>query len=84
MPARHITLHIQPPNPVGEVTMVPALLSGRSKEHTARAMADAFADTEAASSAVVFNRLRQNFPQAPLGERMAALSVIMDRLRHPF
>jgi hypothetical protein len=84
MPARHVTLHIQPPNPIGDVTMVPSLLSGRSEEITARAMADAFADSEAASSADVFNRLRHTFPQAPLTERVAALSVIMDRLRHPF
>ncbi len=83
MPARHITLHIQPPNPVGEVTMVPALLSGRSKEHTARAMADAFADTEAASSAVVFNRLRLNYPTI-LSGRVASLGLVMERLRQGF
>jgi hypothetical protein len=84
MSARRVTLRILPPNPIGEVTMVPAPLSGRPEAHTARAMADAFADSEAASSADVFNRLRQNFPLAPLSERVAALSVIMDRLRHAF
>jgi hypothetical protein len=84
MPARRITLRVQQPNPIGEVTMVPAPLTSRPEEHTARAMAAAFADTEAASSAAVLNRLRQTFPQAPLSERVAALSVIMDRLRHPF
>ena len=84
MPAPRITLRVQQPNPFGEVTMVPAPLSGRPEADAARAMADAFADTDAASSADVFNRLRQTFPRAPLSERVAALSVIMDRLRHPF
>ena len=32
----------------------------------------------------VLKRLRHSFPLAPLSERVAALSVIMDRLRHPF
>ena len=41
MPARRITLRIQPPNPFGEVTMVPATLSGRPEADTARAMAAA-------------------------------------------
>ena len=47
MSARRITLRILPPNPIGEVTMVPEPLSGRPEAHTARAMADAFADSEA-------------------------------------
>jgi hypothetical protein len=84
MPARRVTLRIQPPNPFGEVTMVPATLSGRPEADAARAMAAAFADSEAASSTDVLNRLRHSFPLAPLSERVAALSVIMDRLRHPF
>jgi hypothetical protein len=84
MPARRLTLRIQPPNPFGEVTMVPATLSGRSETDAARAMANAFADTEALSAADIIQRLRHSFPRAPLSERVAALSVIMDRLRHPF
>jgi hypothetical protein len=84
MSARRITLRVQPPNPIGEVTMVPATLSGRPEADTARAMAAAFADTEAASSTDVLKRLRHAFPLAPLSERVAALSAIMDRLRHPF
>jgi len=84
MAARRITLRIEPPNPFGEVTMVPASLSGRPEADAARAMADAFADTEAASAADIFNRLRQSFPLAPLSARVAALSAIMERLRHSF
>jgi hypothetical protein len=35
-------------------------------------------------SRAVLNRLRHSFPRAPLSERVAAQSVIMERLRHPF
>jgi hypothetical protein len=79
--ARRITLRVQPPVPFGDVTMVPEPLSGRSEADMARAMTVAFADSEAPTAADVFNRLRQSFPQAPLSARVAALGVIMERLR---
>ena len=84
MPARRLTLRIQPPNPFGEVTMVPATLTGRSETDMARAMAAAYADTEATSLADIVHRLRHSFPSAPLSERVGPLSVIVDRLRHAF
>ena len=81
MAARRITLRVQPPIPFGEFTMVPALLSGRPEAEMARAMAAALADIEAPTAADVYNRLRQAFPLAPLTARVAALGVLMDRLR---
>jgi hypothetical protein len=84
MGARRITLRVQPPVPFGEVTMVPAGLSGRPEADMARAMAAALADIEAPTAADVYNRLRQSFPFAPLSARVAALGVIMDRLRNSF
>ena len=81
MAARRITLRVQPPVPFGEFTMVPALLSGRPEAEMARAMAAALSDIEAPTAADVYNRLRQAFPMAPLTARVAALGVIMDRLR---
>ena len=56
-----ITLSVQPPIPFGDVTMVPATLSGRPEADIARAMAAALADVEAPTAADVFNRLRQPF-----------------------
>jgi hypothetical protein len=83
MGARRITLRIQPPVPFGEVTMVPAMLCGRPETDMAHAMATALAEVEAPTAADVFNRLRQSFPLAPLSARVAALGVIMERLRRP-
>lgn len=82
MTARRITLRLQPPVPYGEVTMVPAALSGRSEAEMARAMAAALADLdEAPTVAEVYQRLRQAFPIAPLSARVAALGTLMERLR---
>jgi hypothetical protein len=84
MSARRITLRVQPPNPFGDVTMVPPTLSGRPESEAARAMAAALADVEAPTAADVFNRLRQSFPLAPLTARVAALGVMMGRVRRSF
>jgi hypothetical protein len=81
MAARRITLRVQPPVPFGDVTMVPAPLCGRPEVDMARAMAAALSDIEAPTAADVYNRLRQAFPLAPLTARVAALGVLMDRLR---
>jgi hypothetical protein len=81
MAARRITLRIQPPMPYGDVTMVPAPISGRPEAEMARAMAAALTDIEAPTAADVYNRLRQAFPLAPLTARLTALGVLMDRLR---
>ena len=84
MVARRVTLRVQPPIPFGDVTMVPAMLSARSEADLARAMAAALADIDAPTAADVYNRLRQSFPLAPLSARVAALGVIMERLRDSF
>ena len=81
--ARRVTLRILPPVPFGDVTMVPAPLSGRPEADMARAMAAALADIEAPTAADVFKRLRQAFPSAPLGARIGALTTLMERIRRP-
>jgi hypothetical protein len=83
MGARRVTLRIQPPVPFGDVTMVPAPLSGRPEAEMARAMAAALADIEAPTASDVYNRLRQAFPLAPLSARVGALATLMDRIRRP-
>ena len=81
--ARRITLRVKPPSPLGDVAMVPAPLSGRSEAEMARAMAAALAEDEGATAADVYGRVRQAFPFAPLSARIAALAMLMDRIRRP-
>jgi hypothetical protein len=81
--ARRITLRVQPPAPFGEVTLVPAALTGRSEAEMGRAMAAALADVEVPTAADALNRLRAAFPLVPLSTRLAALGVIMERARRP-
>ena len=81
MGARRVTLRVLPPTPFGDVTMVPATLSGRPENDLARAMAAALADIEAPTAADAYRRLRQSFPLASLSARIAALGHIMERLR---
>ena len=84
MPARRVTLRIQPPVAFGDVTLVPATIGGRPDAEMARAMAAALADVEAPTAAEVYKRLRAAFPLAPLSARVAALGFMMTRLRNTF
>ena len=83
MAARRVTLQIQSPMPFGEVTMVPAPISGRSEAEMARAMAAALSDVDASSVAEAYGRLRQAFPLAPLSARVGALAALMEKIRRP-
>ena len=83
MAAARVTLRIKQPLPLGDVTMVPAPLSGRSEAELARAMAAALADDESATAADVYRRVRQAFPFAPLSARVGALAMLMDKIRRP-
>ncbi len=81
--AHRITLRIKSPLPLGDVTMVPAPISGRSEAELARAMAAALADDESVSAADVYRRVQQAFPFAPLSARVGALAMLMDKIRGP-
>jgi hypothetical protein len=83
MGARRVTLRVQPPIPFGDVSLVPALVSGRPEADMARAMAAALSDMEVPTAADAYNRLRQAFPTAPLSARVGALAALMERLRRP-
>jgi hypothetical protein len=74
-------IRVQPPIPLGDVTMVPAPLCGRTEAELARAMAAALSEFEMPSATDVMGRLRHAFPLAPLGARIAALAALMER-RH--
>jgi hypothetical protein len=72
-------IRVQSPSPLGDVTVVPAALSGRAEADMARAMAAALAEFDAPSAAEVAKRLRRAFPLAPLSARLAALGLMMER-----
>ena len=81
---RSVTLRVQPPVPLGDVTVLPAASTGRPDADMARAMAAALADFEAPTAADALKRLRRAFPHSPLSARVAALGVIMERMRRGF
>lgn len=64
MLARRI-IHVLSPIPLGEVTVVPAALSGRTEADAARAMAAAAAAHEVPTATDVLRRVRRAF--APTG-----------------
>jgi hypothetical protein len=81
MGARRVTLRVEPPVPFGDVTILPAPLSGRPEIEMARAMAAVLSDIEAPTAVDVYHRLRSAFPLAPLSARVGALATLMDRMR---
>jgi hypothetical protein len=81
MRLRPITLRVQPPVPVGEVIMLPAILTGRAEADAARAIAAALAAAEAPNAAAISKRLRRSFLLGPLSKRLVALAGPMKRWR---
>jgi hypothetical protein len=65
-------MYVQSPIPLGEVTVVPAALSGRAEAETVRAMAAAAAGHDLPTAAEVLRRLRRAFPLAPMSGSFAA------------
>jgi len=80
MSARRV-IRLQPPSPLGDVTLVPQILSGRAEADMARAMAATLGEFDLPSATDVLGRLRQSFPLAPLAARVAALGIAMERSR---
>ena len=84
MAARRVTLRVLPPSPFGDVTVVPATLSGRPESDMARAMAAPLGEVDAPTAADVYRQLRHSFPLSNLSTRVTALGYIMERLRRSF
>lgn len=83
-PQRPVTFRVQPPLPLGDVTVLPKALTGRPEADMAHAMAAALADIEIPTAADALKRLRQAFPYSSLSARTAALGVMMERVRRSF
>jgi hypothetical protein len=80
---RRVTLRVKPPILFGDITMVPAPLSGRSEAEMARAIAAALAADEPATAADAYGAVRQAFPFAPPSARLSALAMLMEKIRRP-
>jgi hypothetical protein len=70
---------ISDPDPFGEVTLVPASISGLSEMRLAREMADALVDKHPGTASQALKQLRLMFPKSPLTARVAALNALMRR-----
>jgi len=70
---------ITEPEPFGDVTLAPALLTGQPEGQLARDMARVFDDAPPATAAHALSHLRSLFPNSSLTARVAALNAFMRR-----
>ncbi len=77
--ATRAALRISDPNPFGDVTLVPAALTGRSESQLARDMAAALVGTSPGTASQALKQLRAMFPDSPLTIRVAALNALLRR-----
>ncbi len=73
------TMRIAAPDPFGDVTLAPAIVTGRPEAELACAMTPAFHAMRPATRAQELRHLRPSFPHSPLTMRLAALAALMRR-----
>jgi hypothetical protein len=73
------TIRITEPEPFGDVTIAPALMTGLSETQLARAMARTLAEKQPSTASQALGHLRALFPESPLSLRVAALNTLMRR-----
>ncbi|MGV3635915.1 MAG: hypothetical protein ACO1NY_16320 [Pseudorhodoplanes sp.] len=79
MLASRKTVRIAEPEPFGDVTLAPALMTGQSETQLARAMAHALGEQRPSTASQALSHLRALFPGSPLTVRVAALNALMRR-----
>ncbi len=77
--ASRAAIRISDPLPLGDMTLVPAAITGRSESQLAREMVEALVDTQTGTASQVLKQLRAMFPDQPLTARVAALNALMRR-----
>ncbi len=77
--ATRAAIRITDPDPFGEVTLVPAAITGRSETQLAREMAEALVGANPSTASQALTHLRAMFPDSPLTVRVAALNALMRR-----
>jgi hypothetical protein len=67
------------PEPLGEMTLAPLMMTGRSEADLARSMAEHLRAARPGSGAEALRTLRSVFPNSPLTLRVTALAALMRR-----
>jgi hypothetical protein len=67
------------PEPLGDMTLAPLMMTGRSEAELARAMAEHLRAARPGSGAEALRTLRSAFPHSPLTLRVTALAALMRR-----
>jgi hypothetical protein len=70
---------IPEPDPFGDVTLAPEMMTGRREADLAGAMAAALMQAKPANASEALRHLRLTFPESPLTLRIAALAQAMRR-----
>jgi hypothetical protein len=67
------------PEPLGDMTLAPIMMTGRTEAELARAMAEHLRAARPGSGAEALRTLRTVFPNSPLTLRVTALAALMRR-----
>ena len=67
------------PEPMGDMTLAPFVMTKRTEADLARAMAEHISGSRPQSGAEALHALRRAFPDAPLTMRVNALAALMRR-----
>ena len=67
------------PEPIGDMTLAPIMMTGRTEAQLARAMAEHLQGARPGSGAEALRALRNVFPNSPLTLRVTALAALMRR-----
>ena len=65
--------------PIGDMTLAPIMMTGRTEAELARAMAEHLQAARPGSGAEALRALRNTFPNSPLTLRVTALAALMRR-----
>jgi hypothetical protein len=67
------------PEPLGDMTLAPLVMTGRTEADLARSMAEHLRAARPGSGAEALRTLRSAFPNSPLTLRVTALAALMRR-----
>ena len=67
------------PDPIGDMTLAPIMMTGRTEVELAHAMAEHLQAARPGSGAEALRALRNAFPNSPLTLRVTALAALMRR-----